>query len=89
MAGRDRQIEEFLLIVFLSGKSMEEKKITLNPDKEYVDSIRERMRQNGGYCPCRLRRVPENICICAEFRQQMADPDFEGYCHCKLYYKEK
>ena len=89
MAGRDRQIEEFLLIVFLSGKSMEEKKITLNPDKEYVDSLRERMLQNGGYCPCRLRRVPENICICAEFRQQMADPDFEGYCHCKLYYKEK
>lgn len=68
---------------------MEEKKITLNPDKEYVDSLRERMRQNGGYCPCRLRRVPENICICTEFRQQMADPDFEGYCHCKLYYKEK
>ena len=19
----------------------------------------------------------------------IADPDFEGYCHCKLYYKEK
>ena len=67
----------------------ENKKITLNPDKEYVESLRETMRQNGGYCPCRLRRVPENICICEEFRKQMADPDFEGYCHCKLYYKEK
>ena len=22
-------------------------------------------------------------------RAQIADPDFEGYCHCMLYYKEK
>ena len=21
--------------------------------------------------------------------EQIADPDFEGYCHCMLYYKEK
>ena len=24
-----------------------------------------------------------------EFRDQIADPDFEGYCHCMLYYKSK
>ena len=24
-----------------------------------------------------------------EFKAQMADPDFEGYCHCRLYYKTK
>ena len=24
-----------------------------------------------------------------EFRRQNADPDFEGYCHCMLYYKSK
>ena len=28
-------------------------------------------------------------CICEEFRQQMEDPEFEGYCHCMLYYKSK
>jgi len=27
--------------------------------------------------------------MCKEFREQIADPDFEGYCHCMLYYKEK
>jgi hypothetical protein len=27
--------------------------------------------------------------MCAEFRHQIADPDFEGFCHCYLYYKEK
>ena len=28
-------------------------------------------------------------CMCKQFREQIADPDFEGYCHCMLYYKEK
>ena len=27
--------------------------------------------------------------MCKEFRDQIADPEFEGYCHCMLYYKEK
>jgi len=27
--------------------------------------------------------------MCKEFRDQIKDPDFEGYCHCFLYYKEK
>ena len=40
-------------------------------------------------CPCRLLRTPEYKCMCEEFRRQIADPDFEGYCHCMLYYKEK
>ena len=24
-----------------------------------------------------------------EFKKQIKDPDFEGFCHCRLYYKEK
>ncbi len=51
--------------------------------------IREGLQAKDGYCPCRLERIPENKCICKEFREQMADPDFEGYCHCMLYYKSK
>ena len=43
----------------------------------------------NGYCPCRLEMIPENKCICQEFKEQMNDPDFEGYCHCMLYYKSK
>ena len=64
-------------------------KIKLNPDKEYVEALREKMRINGGYCPCRLQKTEDNKCICKEFREQIADPDFEGYCHCLLYYKTK
>ena len=63
--------------------------IRLNEDKEVVAMIREGLKAKGGYCPCRLQRTEENKCICKEFRDQMADPNFEGYCHCRLYYKFK
>ena len=63
--------------------------IRLNEDRERVELIREGLRQKGGYCPCRFERTEDTKCICREFREQMADPDFEGYCHCRLYYKSK
>ena len=63
--------------------------VKFNSDQKFVERLQGVMQKNGGYCPCRIQRTPENICICTEFRQQIADPDFEGYCHCQLYYKEK
>ncbi len=62
-------------------------KIIENPDKEIVNTIREGLKQTGGYCPCRLQRIDANKCMCEEFRNQIKDPDFEGFCHCRLYYK--
>ena len=64
-------------------------KIRLNDNQEIVQTIREGLRCTGGYCPCRLEKTPENKCMCQEFRDQVADENFEGYCHCMLYYKEK
>ena len=64
-------------------------KIRLNENEEIVKQIKEGLKRTGGYCPCRLQRIPENKCICEEFKSQINDPDFEGYCHCMLYYKEK
>ena len=63
--------------------------IRLNEDKEIVAMVRDGLKKTGGYCPCRLEHTPDTKCICKDFRQQMADPAFEGYCHCMLYYKEK
>ncbi len=63
--------------------------VKLNPDKETVKLIRKGLAAKGGYCPCKLGKLPENKCMCLEFREQIADPDFEGFCHCKLYYKTK
>ena len=64
-------------------------KIRLNENAEVVATIREGLKRTGGYCPCRLERTEENICMCREFKEQIADESFEGYCHCMLYYKEK
>ncbi|MCQ2419246.1 MAG: ferredoxin thioredoxin reductase catalytic beta chain [Clostridia bacterium] len=64
-------------------------KITLNPDPEIVKTVKEGLERSGGYCPCRRARTEENKCMCAEFRDQINDPEFEGYCHCMLYYKTK
>ncbi len=63
--------------------------VRLNEDKEVVARIKEGLKQKGGYCPCRLKKSEEFKCMCKEFREQIADPDFEGYCHCLLYYKSK
>ncbi|MBR4683934.1 MAG: ferredoxin thioredoxin reductase catalytic beta chain [Spirochaetia bacterium] len=63
--------------------------ITENPDKEIVNNIKEGLKRTGGYCPCRLKKLPEYKCMCQEFRDQIKDPDFEGFCHCLLYYKHK
>ena len=58
-------------------------------NKEVVETIREGLKRTGGYCPCRLSRTEEYKCMCKEFKEQIADPNFEGFCHCLLYYKHK
>lgn len=63
--------------------------VKLNENKEIVQGIKDGLKQTGGYCPCRLERTDATKCICEEFKQQIADPDFEGYCHCLLYYKSR
>ena len=64
-------------------------KVRLNKNAELVASVKEGLERTGGYCPCRLERTEENKCMCREFREQIKDENFEGYCHCLLYYKEK
>lgn len=62
-------------------------KITLNPDTEIVNTIKEGLKRTGGYCPCRREKKEEYKCMCEEFKAQIADPNYEGFCHCMLYYK--
>ena len=56
---------------------------------EIRPEIRENVAANNGYCPCAIWQNEDTKCMCKEFRDQIADPNFEGYCHCLLYYKEK
>ena len=62
--------------------------VRFNEDQQIVQMVKDGLKRTGGYCPCRLERSEENKCICKEFREQIADPDFKGYCHCMLYYKD-
>lgn len=64
-------------------------KIYFNEDKKLVEAIRKGLAMKDGHCPCRLEATEDNMCMCREFREQIADPEFEGFCHCRLYYKEK
>lgn len=63
--------------------------VRLNEDSRIVETIRKGLKEKNGYCPCKLEINEDNKCMCREFRDQIADPDFEGYCHCMLYYKSK
>ena len=64
-------------------------KVRFNENQEIVDTVKAGLERTGGYCPCRLERTEETKCMCREFREQIRDPEFEGFCHCLLYYKEK
>jgi ferredoxin-thioredoxin reductase catalytic subunit len=64
-------------------------KIIFNPDEKVVSAIRDGLKRKDGYCPCRIQKTEDNVCMCKEFRDQVADPEFEGFCHCRLYYKSK
>lgn len=64
-------------------------KVIFNENKEIVKVIQEGLKKSDGYCPCRREKIEDNKCMCKEFRDQIRDPNFEGYCHCMLYYKKK
>lgn len=63
-------------------------KVELNPDKDYVKEIKKELKDNGGYCPCRLTKTKDTKCMCKEFKDQIAN-GVSGYCHCGLYHAEE
>ncbi|MBP3634543.1 MAG: ferredoxin thioredoxin reductase catalytic beta chain [Oscillospiraceae bacterium] len=64
-------------------------KVRLNENELVVKTVKEGLKRTGGYCPCRTERTEEFKCMCREFKEQIEDPNYEGYCHCFLYYTEK
>ena len=59
-------------------------KIRSNPNKELVKEIREKLKENDGYCTCKIVKNKDTKCICKEFIEQGLGP-----CHCGLYIKEE
>lgn len=58
--------------------------IKINSDTNLVNEIKQKIKDNGGYCPCRLVKNADTKCMCKEFRDME-----EGECHCGLYIKTK
>lgn len=59
-------------------------KITLNQNKEVVETIRTKLKDNDGYCPCVITKSDDSKCMCKNFRTQVEN-GIEGECHCGLY----
>ena len=63
-------------------------KVILNPNTEIVEEIRQKLKDNNGYCPCRIQKTDDTKCMCKEFRDMIAN-GVEGECHCGLYISVK
>ena len=72
----------YAISAFKGGNSI--MKIITNPDKELVLKIREKLKENDNYCPCRLEKSADTKCICREFREKIEQGE-TGECHCGLY----
>ena len=48
------------------------------------DKILQKVKENNGYCPCRVDRNEDTKCMCKDFRNQI-DLKIKGTCHCGLY----
>ena len=59
-------------------------RVTKSPDEQLNVKILNALRENGGYCPCRVEQTPDTKCMCKDFRDQM-DRGEAGTCHCGLY----
>jgi len=57
-------------------------KISKTDEVNYADEVIKKIKENDGYCPCKLTKTEDTKCMCKEFREQQ-----EGLCDCGLYYK--
>ena len=59
-------------------------KVVCNSNAALVEQIKAALKENDGYCPCRLDKTSDTKCMCKEFREQIAAKE-KGQCHCGLY----
>lgn len=59
-------------------------KVKVVDDRVKVTEIGQAIKDNDGYCPCKLIKNKDTKCICKEFREQI-DAGILGECHCGLY----
>ena len=47
--------------------------VKLNEDKTVVERIKKGLKEKDGFCPCKLGKLPENKCMCEEFKMSHID----------------
>lgn len=58
---------------------------------EQAKKIEQKLKENDGYCPCKLIKNDNTKCMCKEFRETIRDmkydndPNATATCHCGLY----
>lgn len=55
-----------------------------------ADKIVQSIKENKGYCPCKIQRTEDTKCMCKEFRNEILKTKEEEdisikTCHCGLY----
>lgn len=56
--------------------------MVLNLDKEVVEKVQEKLKENNGYCPCMIVKNENTICPCLPCRTK-------NVCICGLYIDER
>ena len=77
----DREIFNNIVTRLMEGENIEQfeyQGYRLNRNTEHVKLIIEGLKAKERYCPCRVQKVPENICCCETFINT-------GKCCCKLW----
>ena len=57
-------------------------RILVTKDIELKEKIQQALKDNMGFCPCKLEKTEDTKCMCKEFLEQES-----GSCHCGLYIK--
>lgn len=58
-----------------------------NEEPELVAEILEQIKNNGGYCPCKIIHDQDTKCMCKEFKEILKSKEESIYdtCACGLY----
>ena len=57
--------------------------IKYTDDTELKEQILQALKDNSGYCPCRIEHTPDTKSMCKEFRD-MTKAGQDRRCHCGL-----
>lgn len=58
--------------------------VKLTENRELEETIKQKLKENEGYCPCSLIKDESSKCMCKNVKEQKS-----GECHCELNVKCK